>query len=351
MVFTEGETTDTFYMVFSGKVRIFRTEKGVKQTLSTMAKGDYLGEEAMRPEGTRRDNSAQAVGAVILLAMEQSNLHTLARSHARFHRNLSVSIQSRTLAYRKRFKWVKDDEVVHFVVRKHVIILLGALAIPAALLLLGVILLMMGISSGQSLISVVSGLVFLLALLWGLWNWIDWSNDYYIVTNERVVWLEKVVATYDSSVESPLRAIRNENVETSMLGRLLDYGDLIVYTFIGNIVFKHIPHPYEARVFVEEQRARVGEVLRAEELQNMKTAIRSRLFQDEKQVPPPVKFSPLVSEPLQRRTEMARKAGGVFSLRFEDKDTITYRKHIFVLFKQAGLPALLTILMLAFLVC
>jgi len=348
-IFKAGDPADTFCMVYSGRVRIFRTEKSKERQLSIMVRGDYFGEGVLRKEKARRNATATAVGAVTLLTLSRENMHALTRSNPRFHKNIMVSVKSRRLAHRMRFKWVRDDETVHFVVRKHVIILLGVLVIPILIGFLGVALLIIGISTGPAFVNWVSAIVFLLAFLWGLWNWIDWSNDYYIVTNQRVVWLEKVVATYDSSLDAPLSGIRNENVETSLLGRVLDFGDLIVYTFIGRIVFQHIPHPFEARVFVQELRARVSEVARAEELQSMKTAIRSRLFPDEKAVAPPVKFSPLTAAPRQRQTTIARKAGGIFSLRFEDKDTITYRKHIFVLIKQAGIPALLSILMIALL--
>jgi hypothetical protein len=185
--------------------------------------------------------------------------------------------------------------------------------------------------------------------LWAIWIYLDWGNDYYIVTNQRVVWQEKIIGLYDSSVESPLKMIRNENVETSLLGRMLDFGDLIVYTFIGQIVFHNIPHPYEARVYVDEQRARIQEVVRAEEVKEMKEAIRSRIFPDEHAQTSPVPFSPFPLEEEDKESSKRDKRRGIFSLRFEEKDTITYRKHIFVLFRQAGFPALICICLLALL--
>ncbi len=349
VIFEEGKPADILYLIYSGKVQISRRQKEGEKTLAILTKGDYFGEGVLRKKNAVRTATAKAVSNVVLLSISKQELDAWRNANARFRKNTDVSVSCRRLAHRKQFKWVRDDEVVHFVVRKHPIILVGALVLPAIVGILGIILLSIGVSGSQTVFSGVSVPVFLLSFLWGLWNWIDWSNDYYIVTSQRVVWLEKVVATYDSSTESPLSAIRNENVETSMLGRILDFGDVIVYTFIGRIIFRHIPHPYEARVFVQEYRARIGEVARAEELESMKAAIRSRLFPEEKAAVPPVKFSPLTAGPLQRRTAAAKKVGGLFSLRFEDKDTITYRKHTFVLLKQAGIPILLSILMIALL--
>jgi len=349
VIFQEGKNADTLYLIYSGKVQISRKQTEGEKVLATLTKGDYFGEGVLRTKDATRTATAKAVGNVILLGISKQNLDAWRRDYPRFRKNIDVSVGCRRLAHKKQFNWVREDEVVHFVVRKHVFILFRALIFPVIIGILGIIFLSLGFSSQQALFSWVSLPVFLWSFLWGLWNWIDWSNDYYIVTSQRVVWLEKVVATYDSSTESPLSAIRNENVETSMLGRILDFGDVIVFTFIGNIVFRHIPHPYEARIFVQEYRSRVSEVVRAEELESIKTAIRSRLFPDEKAAAPKVKFSSLQSEPPKQRTAEAKKVGGLFSLRFEDKDTITYRKHIFVLFRQAGIPALLSILMIALL--
>ena len=33
----------------------------------------------------------------------------------------------------------------------------------------------------------------MLVALYSLWFGLDWGNDFYIVTNQRVIWLEKVI--------------------------------------------------------------------------------------------------------------------------------------------------------------
>ena len=75
------------------------------------------------------------------------------------------------------------------------------------------------------------------AVLWGIWNWIDWGNDYYIVTDQRVVWVEKVIWLYESRDEAPLTTILAVNTTSTFLGRWLHYGSVIVKTFTGEITF------------------------------------------------------------------------------------------------------------------
>ncbi len=41
---------------------------------------------------------------------------------------------------------------------------------------------------------------------WTIWTWIDWGNDYYVVTNQRVVWIEVVIGLYESRNEAPMNA-------------------------------------------------------------------------------------------------------------------------------------------------
>ena len=63
----------------------------------------------------------------------------------------------------------------------------------------------------------LAGAFLVLDILWAIWLVLDWGNDYYIVTSQRVVWLEKVIAVYDSRQESPLNTILAVAVETSLL--------------------------------------------------------------------------------------------------------------------------------------
>ena len=99
----------------------------------------------------------------------------------------------------------------------------------------------------------------------------DWGNDYYIVTNQRVVWLEKVVGLYDSREESPLPTVISVSTETEPLGRSLDYGNVIIRTFVGRIVFHHVAHPYEVEALIKEHQGRAKEGSRRMEVDAMKT--------------------------------------------------------------------------------
>src|SRR3970040_341804 len=69
----------------------------------------------------------------------------------------------------------------------------------------------------------------------GVWRALDWRNYYYIATDRRVVWLEKVIGIYDNRQESPLRMILSVAVSSGLLGRPLGDGGVAVRPYTGAI--------------------------------------------------------------------------------------------------------------------
>ena len=79
----------------------------------------------------------------------------------------------------------------------------------------------------------------ILGFIWGIWNLLDWGNDYYIVTNQRVIWLERVIGLYESRQEAPLRTVLSVGMESDQLGRIFGFGDVIVRTYTGQIIMRN----------------------------------------------------------------------------------------------------------------
>jgi hypothetical protein len=190
----------------------------------------------------------------------------------------------------------------------------------------------------------IAGILSLVAvILWVIWYVIDWENDYYIVTNQRVVWLEKVIAIYESRQESPLHTILSVAVETTQLGRILDYGDVIVRTWVGRIPFNEVSHPEQAQHMIEEYWQRTKEQAVGLEKEEMKNAIRRRLGIPVPATPKPVFAVPVAKAPELKkgRVSLLRLLGaGTLKLRYEAGESVFYRKHWFVLIQQALMPLL-----------
>ncbi|HUG33208.1 MAG TPA: cyclic nucleotide-binding domain-containing protein, partial [Anaerolineales bacterium] len=277
VVFKQDGPADSFYMIYGGSVRIIRRRDGKDYQLALLVRNDYFGELAL-VSNRRRSATVTAVQDTSLLILSRANFKKLFKDHPEIQNNLAVAVRSRQLAGRLRFKWLRQDEVVYFLTRKHPLVLYQKLIIPAFALLAPFALLYAWLTVVRTFVVVFAGGLSLLAIAaWIAWLVIDWGNDYYIVTNLRVVWLEKVIGIYDSRQESPLSMVVSVGVEANQFGRILDYGNVIVRTFVGRIVFGFVNHPNQAARMVEEFWQRTKEAAVLTEKEAMKDSIRKRL--------------------------------------------------------------------------
>jgi hypothetical protein len=349
LVFNEGSQGSTFYLIFSGKVTVFqkrrKNKKEVEKPLAILVTGDYFGEEALLTN-RRRNASVRVEEEAILLSLSRAKFITLLKKIPQLKPNFEISVESRKLSRRLQFKWVRPDEVIYFLARKHIILFFQTAFIPLFLLIVPAFLIL-GFLIYKFVILFWAALLFLAVIAAVLaWEWVDWGNDYYIVTNQRVVWLEKVVGLYDSRQESPLSSVLSIGTETDALGRSLDYGNVIIRTFVGRLVFHHVAHPYQAAALVQEHWSRSKEGSRSTEVDAMKQALTKRMY------PKPEPPAPPKTEADKKQKPSAPGEGmfaNLFKMRFEDKEIITYRKHWFVLVQQVWLPFLLLVGMFAIL--
>jgi hypothetical protein len=340
VIFQQGGKADSFYLIYGGSVRIMRTVNKKEYQLALLVKEDYFGEMALiakRP----RSATVTALADTSLLVLSRADFEKLFNKNPQLGLNMAVAIRSRELAQRLRFKWLRSDEVVYFLARKHIVVLLQNLGLPVFLLLVPLFLFYAWFAIIQSLVVIIAASVALLAIgAWIAWLIVDWGNDYYIVTNQRVVWLEKVVGIYDSRQESALSTVLSVGVEANPLGRVLDYGNVIVRTFVGRIPFSHVDHPNQAARMIEEYWMRTRSAAVAMEKEAMKNEIRKKLGIP---IPPKPKseFAAPTPPPPARRSSFLRLLGAnTLKLRIESGDTIIYRKHWVVLVLEAWMPVL-----------
>jgi len=220
VIFQQDGKADSFYLIYGGSVRIVRTQNKKEFQLAILVREDYFGEMALI---ARRPRSAtvKALADTSLLVLSRADFEKLFKKNPQLGLNMAVAIRSRELAQRLRLKWLRPDEVVYFLARKHFVILLQNIVLPVFLLLVPLVLFYAWIAIVHSLVVVIAASVSLLAIAaWIVWLVVDWGNDYYIVTNQRVVWLEKVVGVYDSRQESALSTVLSVGVEANPLGRV-----------------------------------------------------------------------------------------------------------------------------------
>lgn len=345
-IISEGEAVNYFYIIYSGKVKAVRQAGETEPQTVVFGQGDYFGEEALIND--RPDTATfTALEAVSLLRLSSQDFNALILESPAVEEALKATIHSRHLAEARNFDWLGEEEVIYLLARKHVIFLATAMILPAVIALVGLLgigLSFMRMPAAFANLIFIGGIIFLVAaILLAIWNGVDWGNDYYILTNRRVVWLEKVVLLYFSRREAPLTQILAVNVRSSFLGRVFNYGNIEVRTYTGGILMRHADNAYRFQSFVEVFELRARERVKQLEAEKMELALRQRLGLEKPAEPAPATpVEPAGAQPQKpEKTSVLRHFLNTFlEIRYEENGVITYRKHWLILIKQTLLPTL-----------
>jgi CRP-like cAMP-binding protein len=352
-IYQQGGEGDCLFLIWDGKVSL--TQTGKEQPLATYVAGDNFGEESMLVKRHRWAASATTAEGVLLLVLHREQFRKLLKQIPGLKTNLVVAVNSHRLERRTRFKWLQPNEVIYFMTRKHPIRLAQALIGPFLLGVAGILGMVAAwyYSLWVPFLAIIWYLAFLISLAaagWAVWNGVDWGNDYYLVTDRRIVWVEKVVWIYESRQEAPLSAVQRVNVETDLTGRMFDYGDILISTIVGSTLkLDHVDHPNQAATIIDQHWRNSKETSRKMEQEEINQALRARLLNG-KEKPPEIQG--IITEIQEKKDpfENQRGFGNLFRLRFEQFSTVTYRKHIFILFEQTWKPGLIQFLLFGILI-
>ena len=343
-IIEQGSRGKTFYVIHSGTVKVVRKDKkGKDDILANLVSQDFFGEEELFSKG-RRTASIFATSDTNLLALHHEKLSELLKRAPRVKPNFEVAIETHRLWRKLHFKWIRDDEVVYFLARKHSVFMWRALVLPILATIVPALTALFGLLIRQGWPFALAGVMILFIAGWAAWEIVDWGNDYYIVTNQRVVWMEKVVGVFDSRQEAPLSTVLSVGVEADAFGKILEYGHVIVRTFVGKIPFSYVNHPYHASRLVEEYWGRAKEKGLSAETDAMKDAIRKRL---DLPIPnkPASEPQPQAFSKIKRPSVFRLFFSNLFRLKLEDGETVTYRKHTIVLWQQVWFPTTINVLL------
>jgi len=337
-LFTPHTPTRDLFLVADGSVEIFDASHPDRLlSLTRAAPGDVLGEHRRlrRPPAW----AARAAVATVVYRWPEADLNGFLASHTGVLDALRFLAESRRLAGVIAFPWLGDGETIYALVRKHPAILLRRLLLPMLALSAGLGALATGSLNGSGLTAGVGAGLCSLGIALGVWRALDWRNDYYISTDRRVVWLEKVIGLYDNRQESPLKMILSVQVDSGLIGRQLGYGDVEVRTYTGAITFEDSPHPQAFAATIEALGRRLQLSTRHADRQTIHQALQQRLASE------PAPEAPPAYRPADADAQRALNAAGLdhwsLEARFEEGGVITYRKHLAVLIGHLLFPTVI----------
>lgn len=229
---------------------------------------------------------------------------------------------------RAEFPGQHADETVVFKLRRHWLILVTRL-IPTFILLF----VMAGVGAGIGLVVPVAmpvwvALIVLFSLVplgLGVWQFLDWENDHYILTDQRVLHIERVYFLFESREEANLGKIQDVTVKMpSFIANALYFGDVQIETAGtgGQINFNAIPKPRKAQRLIFKQ-AGLPEPGTDHEEEWEKSKGRARLLR-----------------PLETFTRM------LYAITPQGGDVRVWRKHWYVLLGKVVRPLLVALLLL-----
>jgi hypothetical protein len=350
-----GGSANRFYLVMDGHVELLRLNQNNQfATFAVVDSGDFFGFEAVHTENHYEIRAIAQTDAT-LLAIDPETLLSFARENDQLARFLNTMARSYYQLIDMRLSWRREEEYVYWTARRHPLFLWLKLLIPlgvatAAVITLIITSVLYGLL-GNVLISVILLVLIMLAGLPSLYIYINWRDDFYIITDRRVITRHREILLYETKKEVPFEALLsvNKNIH-NIIGATLLIGDVDIRTFTGVIPIHGIADPDVIASFIDDIKHRrestKGKQDRQEKMRDMR--IRLGLEQDNLQEDSQGKESQeeldLSEDSLFFRIDAFIQR--LFKLRIEQGDEVTYRKHWFILLKHAKIPFLIGFLLL-----
>jgi len=355
---TEGDYAP-LYVVITGRVMVGEDVSGnVRESPYPYKAGQFFGADKLLFDYTKR-LTATAVVKTRLLELSVVDLKMLLTGNQPLVDGFLFARRMRQWMQIKALSWIDDEELVYMISRKHPFLLVNRLILPALVIMGSFLLYSLSVVLEVSSFRVVSlwasiG-VFILGIFWAVWRFIDWGNDYYVVTDKRVVWVEQVLGVYESRREAFLISIRNKQTRTAnWFERQFDYGDILMTVYAGQIVFKNIPNPSQVSQLIDYLVRKSAIKLKQDDIHETERLIQNKIadldttlaeFVHPLPLPPTPK--PVAGKPLLPNWKDFR-AYFRLDTRFVQGEVITYRTHRVFLVVKLILPVLTQIFVLSF---
>jgi hypothetical protein len=331
ILYRSGFPGRNFFMVVSGQILI----EDENQHPVIIEENGHFGERALLRDGLRSD-TAQALKKSTLLAVNKRGYFAIISAFPSIKYRIGALKMSSDILQKNEFPWINKGETIRFVDRKHVNVLYSQLIFPLMFLILT------GIAAFffRMNLALFVPIILLIFGLWCFWLWLDWRNDFYLVTSERAAWVEKVIWLHDQRREVPLQSILSVNISTTQLQRVFKYGDVIIRTYTGNIPMRNTANPQVLVDLIAEMQQHAKERALRTEKADINQTIRTRLGLDGDQtgLDQDPEFIDLEMEGGPQITESITPLQEFFNLfraRYELNGVINYRKHIFILFRDS----------------
>lgn len=378
VIVRQGQRGTTYFIVHSGEVVAMAVDERGNQTPPRYLRaGDAWGETSLLISEPR-DATMVVQQDAELFYIRKADFDELVDAYPSMWSELTIRPDVRIKLMAPRFAWMSKEERVEWFGRKHWYIFARSVAV--------VVVLWLAIMLVFALAELVAswhmfwvGLVATVVLLpWVVWTYIDWQNDWHVITDQRIAHVEKVLLQFESRAEAPLDKVQNISTRQGLVGNALGFAHMSISTagaHLGRVDFMWATQPELVSKVLVEQVRRFKLQHRDQEYQEIALALEARLEakQDQAAIPPAPEgetppIPPQASPSKPRRDVMSLLSRGQgcsrilldtglysFILRphlprlsvIEERGAIIWRKHWIVLLQNVLPPLVLLSMALA----
>jgi hypothetical protein len=361
-LYNQGEMSQALYMFVSGGAEILhRGADGIERSLGDVRAGAYVGESSLFLT-ERRDSSVLVVqpSVVLVLTKAQFDAALNARPDIRPVLNIRRDLLNALQAQQQR--GVRPDEMTLLITRRHPWAFAGRMlrSVLIFAVLVGLALVLAQLTPSIPALPLIAlGLAVIVPALMALYYFFEWYNDFFIITNQRIIHEERYLLTGEEQREQALiGSIQNVSIaRRGLIAELIGFGDVLVNT-AGNkesLKLDMIPSParIQKAIFDQIQRRReqdaAGTNSQAIQAQINALLMPNPVTPANPSMPMPPPIGPANTR--QPRDPISRLFRSIFPpSRLVEGDRITYHKHWILLLVSLLKPLLLFVLLIVLLI-
>jgi len=346
----QGQLGETLYVIDFGEAIIHQQNaRGAQRPVGYLRAGDYFGEDALLL-GTAYNTSVQATTDVEALCIHKHEFDHLHDDHPHIRDQLIINQRNSGCLQVPQISWQDEDEKTVLVRKRHWFVFVRDLRLPfLTLLVLGFT--MWLLRWLNVIISPLASFLFIGAVpsIMALCLLIDWQNDYYSVTTRRLLHREKAVLMSETLQEILLAKIQATNITRELIGKMLGFGTLQIYTTTarGNMILDYLPDPEGMRDVIANQVVYLNLKLQQEE----RDRIRRELLRQTRRadtLDKPHTSPPSYQKRSRRESDSPPPAEWLRQRLYDQTDQIIWRKHWVYLIARVYLPVSAVLILTAF---
>ncbi len=276
----KGDPGDKLYFILEGQVRLIDEVDGEKRLGAYLFEGDFCSEFTLltdEPPPATEDVPVDTILAVFdratfdwLLSIDPDIATKLKGLETFYERQNQTEFQGR-----------RHNEVIITKVNRNFLAYIAKLPGPLMLIILGTLISILLTSLGW-FGYILSGCFVGPGIFIAIYLYLDWINDDFLITSERVIHTERILLHGETREEAPLTSIQDVSVETpNLFANFFDYSDVHIQTAgAGTIIFDGMKEGDALRDEIFKQRQKAQERVEASDVSAVRRSLRERMGWD-----------------------------------------------------------------------